>query len=108
MAADERLPHQSLRGFQHHIEATFGARDGARGVAGTYMWFVEEVGELGRALRKTDPANLEAEVGDVLAWLATLASLGGVDLEDAAARYTAGCPRCGASPCVCNRGPDRS
>ena len=107
-AAEPQRPHQSLRRFQRHIEATYGERDAARGVAGTYMWFVEEVGELGRALRGTDAANLEAEVGDVLAWLTTLASLGGIDLERAAARYTAGCPRCGASPCACERGPERS
>jgi NTP pyrophosphatase (non-canonical NTP hydrolase) len=71
------------------------------------MWFVEEVGELARALRSEDPKAREEEVGDVLAWLSTLASLAGVDLERAAGRYGAGCPRCGASPCRCARGPAR-
>jgi hypothetical protein len=38
----------------------------------------------------------------VLAWLATLASLSGVDLEAAArAKYALGCPRCKAAPCAC-------
>jgi NTP pyrophosphatase (non-canonical NTP hydrolase) len=108
-AAGEPLPpHRGLRAFQEHIEALYGARDAARGVAGTYMWFVEEVGELGRALRGGDAAALREEVGDVLAWLATLASLAGVGLEDAAGRYARGCPRCGALPCACERGPARS
>ncbi len=108
MADREELPHQRLRAFQANIDATYGERDAARGVAGTYMWFVEEVGELGRAIRKGDPANLEAEVGDVLAWLTTLASLNGIDMEKAAARYSAGCPRCASVPCDCQRGPSRS
>ena len=107
-AADAPLPHQSLSAFQRNIDAIYGDRDGARGVAGTYMWFVEEVGELGRAIRKADPENLRAEVGDVLAWLTTLASLTGVDVEEAASRYSRGCPRCTASPCACARGPERS
>ncbi len=101
------LPHESLRAFQRNIEAVYGEKDAARGIAGTYMWFVEEVGELGRAIRKADAANLRVEVSDVLAWLTTLASLTGVDLEEAAARYSNGCPRCSPTPCACDRGPAR-
>ncbi len=108
MADGRELPHQRLRAFQAKIDATYGERDASRGIAGTYMWFVEEVGELGRAIRKGDVTNLEAEVGDVLAWLTTLASLNGIDMERAASRYTAGCPRCGSVPCACQRGPARS
>jgi NTP pyrophosphatase (non-canonical NTP hydrolase) len=100
-------PHQGLRAFQAQIEATYGAKDAARGIPETYMWFVEEVGELGRAIRRGDAENLREEVSDVLAWLTTLASLTGVDLEDAASRYTPGCPRCGAVPCACRRGKGR-
>ncbi len=92
-------PHESLSAFQRNIDAIYGERDAARGVASTYMWFVEEVGELGRAIRKADPENLRAEVSDVLAWLTTLASLNGVDLAEAASRYSSGCPRCAATPC---------
>ena len=87
--------------LQAGIEATFGERDRARGVDGTFRWFVEEVGEVARALRDRDPALLEHEVGDALAWLASVANVAGVDLERAAARFAAGCPRCRARPCVC-------
>jgi NTP pyrophosphatase (non-canonical NTP hydrolase) len=62
---------------------------------------VEEVGELAKALRERDPAELRHEVGDVLAWLTSVANVCGVDLEDAAARYANGCPACGRSPCTC-------
>jgi NTP pyrophosphatase (non-canonical NTP hydrolase) len=61
----------------------------------------EEVGELAKALRRNDPDELRLEFSDVLAWLASLANLTGVDLEEAAARYADGCPKCGASPCAC-------
>jgi NTP pyrophosphatase (non-canonical NTP hydrolase) len=91
----------SLRDLQARIEATFGDRDRTRGVDGTFRWFVEEVGEVAKALRERDPAELEHEVGDALAWLTSVANLVGVDLERAAARFTDGCPRCGQSPCGC-------
>ena len=89
--------------FQRRIEALYGAKDRGRGLEGTFMWFTEEVGELSRALRRgAQGAALEEEFADVLAWLSTLASIAGVDLEQAAlAKYGAGCPRCGATPCRC-------
>ena len=88
--------------FQKLIEAIYYERDSARGLAGTHMWFCEEVGELTRALRRDQKDELEGEFADVLAWLATLASIAGVDLEAAAAKkYAEGCPRCRATPCAC-------
>ena len=97
-------PHAfSVRDFQRTIEATFGEKDRARGLTGTFMWFTEEVGELARALKRGTPdhANLREEFGDVFAWLSTLASIAGIDLADAASRYMRGCPRCQAIPCRC-------
>jgi NTP pyrophosphatase (non-canonical NTP hydrolase) len=90
-----------LADLQARIETTFGARDRARGVDATFRWWVEEVGEVAKALRSRDPAELEHELGDALAWLTSLASQVGVDLERAAARYADGCPRCASSPCTC-------
>ena len=89
--------------FQRRIDALYGAKDRGRGLEGTFMWFTEEVGELSRGLRRgVKGAPLEEEFADVLAWLATLASIAGVDLEAAAlAKYGAGCPRCRATPCRC-------
>ena len=90
-----------LAELQRRIEALYGARDRARGVDGTFRWWVEEVGEVAKALRGRDPAALEHELGDALAWLASVANLVGVDLTKAVARYAGDCPRCGATPCAC-------
>ena len=90
-----------LRDFQDTIRRTYVERDRARGVDGTFRWMVEEVGELAKTLRQPDPAARKHEAADVLAWLASVANLIDVDLEDAVQRYTAGCPRCGRSPCAC-------
>ena len=92
-----------LREFQQVIDETYGDKDRARGLAATFLWFSEEVGELARALNgRTSRENLELEIADTLAWLTTLASIAGVDLEEvAAARYGKGCPRCDSKPCRC-------
>lgn len=88
--------------FQKAIEAIYLQRDAARGVEGTLLWFVEEVGELVRAIRRKERGNLEEEFADVYAWLVTLASLHELDLEAVARRkYARGCPRCLSTPCAC-------
>jgi NTP pyrophosphatase (non-canonical NTP hydrolase) len=90
-----------LAALQDVIERTYGARDRERGVAATIAWLTEELGELAQAVRKGTPDQQRHEVGDVLAWVASLANQIGVDLDDAVARYAQGCPRCGALPCAC-------
>ena len=67
----------------------------------TVAWLAEEVGELAQAVRKGTVEDQIHELGDVLAWLASLAEQLGISLDDAAARYADGCPRCAASPCTC-------
>lgn len=92
----------TLSEFQDLIRRTYHDRDAGRGVDKSALWFVEEVGELAEAIRKGDRRAVEEEAADVLAWLSTLASLSGVDLEKAAlAKYGRGCPRCRAIPCGC-------
>jgi NTP pyrophosphatase (non-canonical NTP hydrolase) len=80
---------------------TYGARDRARGRDATVAWLAEEFGELARAVRKGTVEEQLHELGDVLAWLASLADQLGLSLADAAARYEQGCPRCGSIPCSC-------
>ena len=50
--------------FQALIESIYYERDKARGVEGTTLWFVEEVGELVRAIRRGERDNLEVSFGD--------------------------------------------
>ncbi len=88
--------------FQNLIEQVYYERDSARGVQGTLLWFLEEVGELVRAIRRKEIDNLHEEFADVYAWLSTLASLHQIDLEAIGrARYGQGCPRCEQKPCNC-------
>jgi len=92
----------SLRDLQRLIDTMYSRKDAARGVDGTFMWLMEEVGELAGALRGDDKTELAREFADVLAWLATIANVAGVDLEQAVLdKYGRGCPGCGAMVCVC-------
>jgi NTP pyrophosphatase (non-canonical NTP hydrolase) len=94
----------SLAQLQQVIRDTYDTKDRRRGVEGTFMWFMEEVGELAAALRGGTDAERSAEFADVLAWLATLANIAGIDLEEAVRRkYGGGCPGCRRSPCVCDQ-----
>lgn len=92
-------------------------KDETRGVPATFMWLMEEVGELSSALRETDPeqaasipagelekrrSNLAEEFADVLAWLSTIANLVDVDLGAAIdKKYGSGCPGCQKFVCIC-------
>jgi len=89
--------------FQRLIERIYFEKDSARGLEGTFRWFIEEVGELARAMRTGEPAGggLAEEFADVLAWLSTMASISGVELEEAVKKYAGGCPKCGRTPCCC-------
>ena len=94
-------PAMDLANLQAAMRATYGDRDSSRGVDSTFRWFTEEVGELARAIRTGDRANLELEFSDVAAWIASLANLLDVDLNEAVARYATGCPKCHQQPCAC-------
>jgi NTP pyrophosphatase (non-canonical NTP hydrolase) len=90
-----------IREFQHLIDRMYSERDRQRGSAKTFLWFAEEVGELASAIAKQDQANKMDEFADVLAWLATLANVEGVDLDQAVKKYAEGCPGCGEMVCRC-------
>src|SRR5262245_18824538 len=92
----------SLPDLQQLIRDMYLPRDVQRGIEVTFMWFVEEVGELATALRHGSQAERAGEFADVLAWLATIANVVGVDLSRAVLdKYGAGCPGCHAIPCTC-------
>ncbi len=92
----------TIRGLQRRIFELYGPKDEARGDAATFLWLAEEFGELATALRSGTPEELALEMADVLAWLATLANIAGVDLSAAVEKkYGSGCPGCGQSPCAC-------
>jgi NTP pyrophosphatase (non-canonical NTP hydrolase) len=103
MQSSRSRPDVSIRDFQQLVKNMYYEKDVLRGVDGTFMWLMEEIGELAAALRKEDQANRREEFADVLAWLATIANVAGVDLADAISqKYGQGCPGCGQFVCVCS------
>ena len=92
----------SLADLQRLIRNMYYEKDVARGIDGTFMWLMEEVGELATALRGGTHEERLGEFADVLAWLATIANVAGVDLSEAVSRkYGTGCPGCGHLVCTC-------
>jgi NTP pyrophosphatase (non-canonical NTP hydrolase) len=91
----------TIEEFQRLIESIYYEKDSARGLEGDFRWFMEEVGELARAMRQGDKAQLSEEFADVFAWLSTMASICGVELDKAVNKYASGCPKCKQTPCEC-------
>lgn len=88
--------------FQDLIRDMYMRKDAARGVEGTFMWLMEEMGELAAALRSGTRQEQAEEFADVLAWLTTIANVAGIDLNQAILdKYGRGCPGCGQFVCTC-------
>jgi len=91
-----------IRDFQEMMRGLYFHRDSKRGVEGTYNWLMDELEELGEALKGKDKEATQKEFADVIAWLASLANITGIDLEKATnAKYSGKCPKCQQSPCNC-------
>jgi len=91
-----------IREFQKLIWRIYNHHDSRRGVFKTFEWLKSEVAELENAIKHGDLNEVKSELADVLAWLSSVASLLGVDLEDAAVgKYGNGCPKCHSIPCKC-------
>jgi len=82
------LKRMHISEFQQLIAKKYQERDRERGIPATFMWFVEEVGELATSLAGADEKNRAEEFADVFAWLCTLANISDVDLEEACEKYT--------------------
>ena len=91
-----------IREFQEMMKRLYFHRDSERGVKGTIDWLSDELEELREALEGSDKEATEKEFADVIAWLASLANITGIDLESAAIeKYNGKCPKCKQSPCQC-------
>lgn len=100
--AESRSGDMTLDQLQELIHRMYAVKDNARGVEGTFMWLMEEVGELAAALRESSSEDIAKEFADVLAWLATIANVAGIRLSDAVRlKYGGGCPGCGQMVCRC-------
>ena len=94
-----------IREFQKLIDRMYSAKDRRRGSAGTFLWLVEEIGELANAVGEGTPQQKADEFADVMAWLVTLANVEGIDLDEALSKYANGCPGCGQMVCTCDEKP---
>ena len=93
----------TLDELQQLIDKMYSDKDRCRGAAGTFLWFSEEVGELAAAIAGGTKQQQATEFADVLAWLATLANVQGVNLAEAVyEKYGRGCPGCGQFVCACD------
>lgn len=92
-----------IQEFQDMMRQIYFHWDLERGANGTYNWLVDEVKELGEALKEEGNTSLADEFADVLAWLASLANVLNIDLQKAAlSKYRHKCPKCRRSPCECS------
>jgi len=88
--------------FQDMMRQIYFHRDSERGAKGTYEWLVDEVKELGNAMKEDNVKALKDEFADVLAWLASLANVLEINLEEATlTKYDGKCPKCHRARCKC-------
>jgi len=93
----------TLDELQQMIDKMYSRKDEARGVEGTFMWLMEEIGELAAALRESPKEEVAKEFADVLAWLATIANVADINLTEAMQlKYGSGCPGCRQMVCACS------
>ena len=88
--------------FQEMMRTIYFHRDSKRGAKGTYEWLLDEVNELGTAMKEDNVKALKDEFADVLAWLASLANVLDINLEKATlTKYDGKCPKCRKTTCEC-------
>lgn len=92
-----------IKNAQKLMFQLYGERDKKRGLEATFMWLVEEIGELSEAIRKKESKNMREEFADVLAWLFSLANILNIEMSECfVEKYNVVCPRCKRIPCVCD------
>ena len=90
-----------IKDFQNLIKDIYLEKDSKRGLEKSFLWLVEEVGELAQAIREGDKKGQVIEFGDCMAWLVTIATMADIDMEEAVSIYKKGCPKCRKIPCKC-------
>lgn len=95
-----------IREFQDLIREIYFHKDSKRGFNKSFLWLIEEIGELASALKEKE-LNIEfigAEMADIIAWVFTLANLLNIDIETALIKkYPKKCSKCGSNPCICDK-----
>ena len=90
--------------FQKLIKDLYIIRDKGRGIKATFIWLIEEIGELAQLLKASeiDKQRVSEELADVIAWTNSLANLLDIGLEIALSnKYPNMCIKCKSNPCIC-------
>ena len=95
---------RSISDFQRRLAEIYLEKDSERGLDGTFMYLVSEVGELAEALRE-EHEDVDKEFADVLAWLLSVANIAGVDVQKCMEHHYFVCPDCEQNPCKCDSKP---
>jgi len=95
--------------FQKLMKELYYHQDSKRGIEKTFIWFIEEVGELASTLKNSselDSKKISEEMADIIAWMSSLANLLEIDLEKALfEKYPNKCIKCNSNPCCCSNTP---
>jgi len=90
--------------FQKLIKTLYIEQDQKRGLKNTFIWLMEEIGELAHILKnqEIDVNSVSEELADIIAWTTSLANLLDIDLEYALfSKYPNKCIKCSSNPCIC-------
>ncbi len=90
--------------FQKLMKELYFHSDSERGINRTFIWLVEEIGELANLLKfeKIEKKQISEEIADIIAWTNSLANLLDIDIEKALSeKYPQKCLKCNSSPCQC-------
>lgn len=90
--------------FQKLIRNLYIEQDQTRGIKNTFIWLIEEIGELANILKnqEIDTNKASEELADIFAWTTSLANLLDIDLEYALfKKYPNMCIKCKSNPCIC-------
>ena len=90
--------------FQKLMKDLYFHKDCKRGVEKTFIWLMEEIGELATILKEKDinKETASEELADLIAWSCSLANVLDIDLEPALLKkYPNKCGKCNQNPCNC-------
>ncbi|MFX1573121.1 MAG: MazG nucleotide pyrophosphohydrolase domain-containing protein [Promethearchaeota archaeon] len=90
--------------FQDLIKTLYFKKDKKRGLKHTFIWLIEEIGELAQLLKSTevDKNKVSEELADIIAWTSSIANLLEIDLElSLFQKYPNICIKCKSNPCIC-------
>jgi len=92
--------------FQNLLKELYLHRDSKRGIKNTFIWLIEEIGEVANLLKeqRLNKEKASQEIADVIAWTISIANLLEIDVEKALnEKYPNKCIRCNKKPCECSK-----